>query len=451
MHTITDSLCISTKCAPITPSGSNLKVDMSTVCSIILSGGQGTRLFPLTQIRCKPAIIFGGRYRLIDVAISNSLNSNIRKNFIITQFLASSLHQYIYQTYRTDSFSSGFIEVLGVEEKPNCASWFQGTADAVRQNLEYLAQTPADFFLILSGDQLYHLDFQQMLCYAMEKEVDLVVATQAVSEKEACRMGIMKVNEDHHIIDFYEKPQQATILDRFATPPSVLEKMGLPANTKKHFLGSMGIYLFRRSALFDLLIQNAGHDFGKHLIPAKVKIGSIASFPYNGYWEDIGTIESFYKANLALTHKEPPFSLYSEANPILTRYHNLPGAKISNTYIKNSILCEGALIDADEISGSVIGQRSIIGQGSIVRDSYLMGNDQYTSPVAGCQGNRQQYGVDRDCIIQTAIIDKNVCLGKGVQLINKNKLKEYDSPHGYIRDGIIVIPSGTSLPDGFVL
>jgi glucose-1-phosphate adenylyltransferase len=425
-------------------------IDMHNVCCIIMGGGQGTRLFPLTLARCKPAICFGGRYRLIDVPVSNSINSQIQKIFVITQFLASSLHKHIFQTYRLSTFSRGFIEVLSAEQKPEKTVWYQGTADSVRQNLEYLLETSADYFLILSGDQLYHMNFQKMVAYAMQKEVDVLVATLPVDEKDANRMGIMKVNEDHHIVDFFEKPKDKAILERLKTSPAILEKMGLEASSNKQYLASMGIYLFKREALFELLAVDNREDFGKYLIPTKVKMGSIAAFPHTSYWEDIGTIEQFYKANIELTSKTPPFDCYDEFNPIFTSKHHLPGAKIYNTSINSSIVCEGAIIEADELSNSLLGQRAVVKKGTIIRDSYIMGNDFYEMPAKSQKENVRPC-IEEDCIIKCTIIDKNASIGKGVQLINKNKLQSYDSKNVFIRDGIIVVPRGAKIPDGFVL
>ncbi len=426
-------------------------VDMSKVCCIILGGGQGTRLFPLTKRNCKPAILFGGRFKLIDIPLSNSLNSHIKKNYIVTQFLSTSLHQHVLQSYRPDHSSSSFIELLSAEQKPEAASWFKGTADAIRQNLEYLSETPAEYFLILSGDQLYHMNFQHMLLTALQKDVDVLVATLAVSAKEARRMGIMKINEDHHIVDFHEKPDTEASLQRLQTLPSVLENMGLPASTERCYLGSMGIYLFKRDCLFSLLKDDPREDFGKHLIPTKVKQGKIAAYAHDGYWEDIGTIESFYHANIALTSKQPPFNLYDERAPITTNRSLLPGAKINNSQVCDAIICEGSNIEAEEVSNSILGQRTIIKRGTIVRDSYVMGNDFYHPPAQSSSPFPENLFIDENCIIRNAIIDKNVHIGKGVQLVNKNKLREYDSPHVVIRDGIIVVPRGAHIPPGFIL
>lgn len=423
-------------------------VDMSRVCCIILGGGQGTRLYPLTKRSCKPAILFGGRFKLIDVPLSNALNSNIHKNYVVTQFLSASLHQHIFHSYRN---TKGFIEILGAEQKPDNTNWYKGTADAIRQNLEYLVETPADYFLILSGDQLYHMDFQKMVETAQEKDVDVLVATLPVNRKDARRMGVMKINEDGAIVDFHEKPQDDDTIDRFVTPASSLEKMGLSGDSDRTLLGSMGIYLFKRSCLIKLLLEDLRDDFGKHLIPTKVQKGSIGAFVHDGYWEDIGTIESFYEANIALTQKQPPFNLYDEANPIATLHSYLPGTRFFNTAVADSIICEGSHIEADNITNSIIGQRTVIKKGTTVEASYIMGNDFYHLPHKDSHGLPDKLVIEENCTIKRAIIDKNVFIGKGAKLINKNSLREYDGQGIYIRDGIIVVQRGATIPPGFVL
>ncbi|MCE5319208.1 MAG: glucose-1-phosphate adenylyltransferase, partial [Parachlamydia sp.] len=285
-------------------------VDMSRVAAIILGGGQGTRLYPLTQSRCKPAISFGGRYRLIDVPISNSINSGCHKLFIITQFLSSSLHQHIFNTYRHDIFSSGFLELLPAEEKPSQKEWFQGTADAVRQNLDYFIETPVDYFLILSGDQLYNMDYQEMIRFARATDADVVVASLPINSSDAKRMGVLKIDTSSRITEFVEKPQEESILQKMRQP---VDGMTTP---EKPFLGSMGIYVFKREALIQFLETDARADFGKHLIPSAVSQGRAAAYIYQGYWEDIGTIGSFYEANMALTKTEPDFNIYDENWPV---------------------------------------------------------------------------------------------------------------------------------------
>lgn len=425
------------------------KQDMSSIVSLILGGGQGTRLFPLTHAHCKPAILFGGRYRLIDIPISNALHSGITHIFILTQFLSRSLHSHIFQTYRHDFASRGCIEILSAEQRPGNAEWYKGTADAVRKNREYLKELSCDYFLILSGDQLYTMDYSHMVACAKESDADAVVATLAVHAKDATRMGIMKVNEDRHIIDFLEKPTKEEDLARMKTSPSALKALGYTSSHEKQYLGSMGIYLFKKAVLLDLLERDTREDFGKHLIPTLVQRGKTAAFIHDGYWEDIGTIESFYHANMALNLDKPPFSIYDEEKPIFGTRSFLPGAKMYQCQINNSTICEGALLWADEISNSLIGQNTIIRRGSIIHDSYIMGNDKACKKSLSLDQKLPSIG--EDCFIRRAIFDKNVTVGNRVQLINKRNLTTYDSLEVYIRDGIIVVPRGSTLPDDFIL
>lgn len=425
-------------------------LDMKRVAAIILGGGQGTRLFPLTMWGCKPAMCFGGRYRLIDVPISNSINSGCQKIFIITQFLSSSLHQHVFKTYRLDPFSSGFIELLPAEEKPKNRNWFQGTADAVRQNLDYFIETPVDYFFILSGDQLYNMDFQAMLHYAKETNADLVIGTLPVEEKTAKRMGILKIDQNNCVTDFKEKPQEKELLEKMRLSTEQATQLGIDPEKKLDFLGSMGIYLFKRQALLDLLESDQREDFGSHLIPTKVAKGGVSAYVYHGYWEDIGTIESFYHANMALTSSKPLFNCYDEARPIFSCHSNLPGARVFGTQVKDSIICEGSVIEADEVSNTILGPRTILHKGTIVRDSYIIGNDFFSSHIPNSR-LPEKFQIGENCIIRNAIIDKHVCIGKGVQLINKNKLTHYDGQDVFIRDGIIVVSRGASIPDGFIL
>lgn len=424
-------------------------IDMRCVASVILGGGEGTRLYPLTLTRCKPAIGFGGRYRLIDVPISNSIHSGCHKIFVLTQFLSSSLHHHIFQTYVQTHRSVNGIEILTAEQKPSHKSWYQGTADAIRKNIDYLLETPVEYFLILSGDQLYNINFNQMYQFAKDTDADLVIASLPVNAKDATRMGIMKVDAHDFVVDFHEKPKDEALLSTLKCPSAVLERVGIDPESQRHFIGSMGIYLFKRKALIDLLKEDDREDFGKHLIPTKVKSGKVAAFLYDGYWEDIGTIESFYQANLALLDPDPVFQLYNEQKPIFSHCYDLPPSRISQTQIKDSFICEGSVIDADEITHSLLGPRSVVGKGSIIRDTYLMGNDYYRSPVPDHRPSNP--GIGENCIIKKAIIDKNASLGKGVQLINKQNLTHYDGENIFIRDSIIVVPRGAYIPDGFIL
>lgn len=426
-------------------------VNMDRVAAVVLGGGQGTRLFPLTSTRCKPAISYGGKYRLIDIPVSNALNSGCHKIYIITQFLSSSLHKHILRTYHFSSFSSGFVEVLAAEQKPSQKTWFQGTADAVRQNLTYLVEAPVDYFLILSGDQLYNFDFQKMVQFASETEADLVIATTPVDEKNAKRMGIMKVNESAVITDFYEKPQERETLERLKTNPSFFQAIGLSPSNDKHYLGSMGIYLFKRKALIDLLLKDNRDDFGKHIIPTQLKKGNTVAYLHEGYWEDIGTIEAFHNANIAMTQKKAEFNCYDEQNPIFTTRENLCGPKIENAKISQSIICEGAVIDAKEITESILGPRTIVKQGTCIRKSYIMGNDFYTPPIHNLTSLPNELSIGKNCLLENVILDRNVHIGDNVQLINKQKLEHYDADPIYIRDGIIVVTRGSSVPNNFVL
>lgn len=438
-----------TECC-LSPKKPKISADMNYVTTIILAGGNGTRLEPLTNTRCKPAVCFGGKYRLIDIPISNAIHSGCSKIFVISQYLSSSLNQHIFNTYHPGAFSSSSIELISAEQKHSHKSWFQGTACAIRQNLHYFTETHAEYFLILSGDQIYNMNFQHIIDFAKETSADLVIAALPVNEEDAKRMGIMKLNEDYSITEFYEKPQEQELLNHLRLPSSTLEKMVGGEIGKRQFLGSMGIYVFKRQALLDLLQCDPREDFGKHLIPTKVSQGNVVAYPHNGYWEDIGTIESFFKANIALTASNPDFNCCEEKKHIFFRQHYLSAPKIINSTIMNSIICDGSLVQAAEVSNSIIGLRSIVKQGSIIKNSYIIGNDFYSSPMRS-EGIPNNPLIGENCIIDHAIIDKNVCIGNNVRLINKDKLMNYSNEKICIRDGIIVVPRGTHLPDGFML
>lgn len=431
---------------------SNLNsANMKGVASIILSGGEGTRLYPLTLSRCKPAINFGGKYRLIDIPISNSIHANCYKIFVLTQFLSSSLHNHIFQTYMQGSKAANQIEILTAQQTPTNKTWYEGTADAVRKNIDYLLECPVEYFLILSGDQLYNINFCEMMKFALETNADVTVAALPVTAQEANRLGILKVNDRHMITDFYEKPQEKTLLQKLRCPSEVLSKLDINPSSRRNYLGSMGIYLFKRKALVDLLLQDPREDFGKHLIPHKVQSGKAAAFIYQGYWEDIGTVETFYKANMSVILDDSPFNFYNEERPIFSNHYDLPPAKFSQTQIDHAILCEGCIVEADEITRSLLGPRTIIKKGCIIRDTYIMGNDYYNTSVVDHQRLPSHPMIGENSIIKRAIIDKNACIGQGVQLINKQKLTHYNGENIYIRDGIIVVPRGATIPDGFIL
>lgn len=418
--------------------------DLRNVAAIILGGGRGARLLPLTQSRCKPAICFGGKYRLIDVPISNALNAGCNKIFVLTQFLSSSLHRHILRTYDYNSFSQGFIDLLPAEEKPTSDhGWFQGTADAVRKNLSCFMETATDYFLVLSGDQLYHLDFRAMFHFAQKSKADLTIATLEVCKKSAPRMGIMQIDDKNSIVDFIEKPEDSASLEKFA-------RRQTGKNREPCYLASMGIYLFKRELLFQILKDHPGHDFGRDLIPTLVKQGKAKAYIHKGYWEDIGTIESFYQANISLTKRDSPFNLYDRNNPIFSSRNHLPGPKVHGTRLSNAIVCEGSVIDADVVEDSVLGPRTFVGAGSVIQGCYLMGNDYHESPMGSAQ-SPEQYAIGAHCVLKKVIVDKRVKIGNHVHLTNEKKLLHYDSDLAYIREGIIVIPRGVTLPDGYQL
>ncbi len=399
------------------------------VITVILAGGQGTRLYPLTLHRSKPAVSFGGRHRLIDIPISNSINSKIRKIFVISQYFASGLQQHLSSTYPHDTLSKGNLEMLCPEETSKGICWFKGTADAVRQNLKNLSAPNIEYYLILSGDQLYNIDLLEMVEFAKEKDADLVIASLPVEEKEAKRMGLLKINSNNHIEDFYEKPQTKELLEKFEFQEG-------------KYLGSMGIYVFKKEALF-LLLEKEGDDFGKDLIPLMIKEKKSFSFVYDGYWEDIGTVDSFYKANLALIEQKNCLNMNDPWRPIYAESQHLASSIIKNSVVDRSIISLGCLIDAKEVIHSLIGARTSIGEGSVIRDSIVMGNLGIYEEAFLCIG--------KNCLIQRAIIDENSQIGDHVELTNKKNHIHYDGDGIFIRDGIIIVTSGTKVPDYFIL
>jgi glucose-1-phosphate adenylyltransferase len=417
------------------------------VACIILAGGQGTRLFPLTQHRCKPAVNFGGRYHLIDVPISNSLNSNMNHIFVISQYFSSTLNQHIKETFPLDHFQGGSLNLLCPEERPEGKIWYNGTADAVRKNLEELTKLPIDYFLILSGDQLYNMDLEAMVEFAHNKNADITIATLPVGESVASRFGLLNVDRHSYITDFIEKPQDPETLKKFAIPEDFIETHDIHSTAPPYFLASMGIYVFKKEVLIELLKNGDGEDFGKHIIPSQLKKGGGAAFLYQGYWEDIGTISSYYEANLSLTTNELGLDLYNEVLPIYAHNHYLPGARLTNTILKDSIICDGAIIEGKEINHSIIGVRTTIKKGTSIRDSILLGNKTYTD----VNDATHSYTIGENCHIEKTIIDLNVTIGNHVNLINKDQLTTYDGDGIFIRDGIIIVTKGTTLPDHFTL
>lgn len=416
------------------------------VATIILAGGQGTRLHPLTIHHSKPAVSYGGRYRLIDIPISNSINSDFRQIFVIAQYLSGELEHHISQTYRFDHYNPGSVDVLTpqMNEKGEQV-WFSGTADAVRKNLPTLLKSSADYFLILSGDHLYNINFQEMLVFAQEKDADLTIASIPVLEREAKRMGLLKIDQNSTVLDFAEKPKE--VLSKFQLSADFYEERNIEPLKNRSYLGSMGIYVFKREALVSLLEHDPRDDFGYHLIDTAVKTRKTSAFVYCGYWEDIGTVASYYEANLILTHSKDSLDTYDEQNPIYTRPTFLPGPKIKRTKITQSIICEGCIIEAEEITNSVIGLRTHIQQGTIIRDTVMMGNHFYMPPIR--EGKELDYWIGENCLIEKTIIDEHVQIGHNVKLTNQAKHTHFDGEGIFVRDGIIIVTSGTKLPNNF--
>ena len=422
------------------------------VATVILAGGQGTRLHPLTIHHSKPAVSYGGRYRLIDIPISNSINSDFRQIFVIAQYLSGELQHHIHQTYHFDSFNPGSVDVLTPQENEKGEKeWFKGTADAVRKNLPTILKSTADYFLILSGDQLYNINFQNLISFAQEKKADLTIASILVHEKEARRMGLLKIDDENRVVDFHEKPNEADTLRKFAISDHFFKKWQIEPKKEAYYLGSMGIYVFKRDALVSLLQQDQRDDFGFHLIDTAVKKKKTSAYVYHGYWEDIGTVASYYEANLILAQSSKGLNMYDENNPIYTRPTYLPGPKIHCTKIVKSIICEGSIVEAEEIHNSVIGLRSHIQKGTIIRDTVMMGNHFYMPPSQEGKPAQHDYGVGENCLIEKAIIDEHVQIGHNVKLINKKKLQEYDGDGIFIREGIIIVTAGSRIPNHFEL
>ncbi len=419
------------------------------VATIVLAGGKGARLHPLTIHHSKPAVAYGGRYRLIDIPISNSINSDFRQIFVIAQYLSGELQHHISQTYHFDVYRPGSVDVLTpqMNEKGE-KEWFAGTADAVRKNLPTLLKSSADYFLILSGDQLYNINFQHMLAFAQSKKADLTIASLPVLEKEARRMGLLKIDTHCAVLDFIEKPKNG--LEEYHLSSNFYKEWNIKPCKDPSYLGSMGIYIFKRDTLVSLLQHDRRDDFGYHLITTAVENKKTFAFVYCGYWEDIGTVASYYEANLILTHSMKGLDTYDEKNPIYTRPTFLPGPKILRTKITQSIICEGCIIEAEEISNSVIGLRTHIKKRSVIRDTVMLGNHFYMPPLHEGKPAEQDYWIGENCLIEKAIIDEHVQIGNNVQLTNRAHHTTYDGEGVFVRDGIIIVTAGTKLPNNFV-
>mgnify|MGYP000891571525 FL=1 len=408
------------------------------VLAIILGGGKGTRLYPLTKYRAKPAVPFGGKFRIIDVPISNCLNSGINKIYILTQFNTHSLHRHIYSTYSLGPFSNGFVDILAAQQTMENTDWYQGTADAVRKNLPFINEIKAAYTMILSGDHLYRMDYRLFLEHHIKNKAEITVAVKPVSRQDAGHFGILQTDEKFRIVQFVEKPN-AELLDKLKSP-------GLPDETP--FLASMGIYIFATETLHKILEQNPSDDFGKNIIPASIPTLNVCAYQFDDYWRDIGTIESFFTANLELARFQPPFSLYDEHAPIYTHARSLPASRLENCSLTQTLLADGCHIGESKISESVVGIRTIIQKGTTIEKCVIMGADYFEQVQP--EGS-PQLGIGQNCVIKNAIIDKNARIGNNVQIVNRDQLKEYDSELYSIRDGIVVIPKNTTIPEGMII
>ncbi|HSE16968.1 MAG TPA: glucose-1-phosphate adenylyltransferase [Pyrinomonadaceae bacterium] len=423
--------------------------------AVILGGGAGNRLFPLTQQRSKPAVPLGGKYRLVDIPLSNCINSDILRTFVLTQYNSASLNRHIAQTYRFSQFSDGFVEILAAEQRPDSPEWFQGTADAVRQVLPHIRDWGIDTLLILSGDHLYRMDYRQFLERHQQSNAAVTVSVIPCEARAASEFGLLKTDETGRIVEFKEKPKGDELLSMQVDTA----QFGLDASDaqRRPYLASMGIYVFKYDVLEQLLAEDrAWMDFGKHIIPAAIKSRHVQAFMFDDYWEDIGTIGAFYRANLDLTTKIPKFNLFDAEAPVFTRTRYLPPSKIEETEINDSIVSDGCIINGAKVFNSVIGVRSRISKGVQMESAYVMGADYYQTfeEMRGdLSRGMPRVGIGEGTVIRRAIIDKNARIGKNARLLNESGVAEADGPGGayFIRDGIIIVPKNAVIPDGTVI
>jgi glucose-1-phosphate adenylyltransferase len=410
---------------------------MNDVLGVIMGGGRGSRLHPLTQLRSKPAVPIAGKYRLIDIPISNCINSGIFRVAILTQFNSVSLHRHITQAYNFDVFHTGWVQIWAAEQTPHSTDWYQGTADAVRQQLFEIQATSAEYVMILAGDHLYRMDYREMAKYHWKKKADITVAVQPVARSEAFRFGLLKVEGDGHITSFIEKPKDPDAQDKFVSRD----------DPERPFLGSMGIYMFKTKVLNDLLNYHLrSDDFGGDIIPQAIQSHEVYGYDYDGYWEDIGTIRSFYETNLKLTNSNSPFNFYDAKAPIYTHARFLPGSIVEDSELRDVLLAEGCRIQKAKISHSIIGIRSQVAEETVIKDSIVMGADYYDTKK---QRGNLPIGIGRNCHIESAILDKNARIGNNVTILPfPREHEDVDHDLYYVRDGIVVIAKDTEIPGG---
>jgi len=414
--------------------------------AIVMGGGAGTRLFPLTKDRSKPAVPLGGKYRLVDIPISNCLNSGLRSIYVLTQFNTMSLHRHIQASYKFDNFSRSFVDILAAQQTPEHSDWYQGTADAVRQNMRYFLERPFDYYLVLSGDQLYRMDFRVLLHQHIQSGADITLATKPIGRAQASDFGIMQSDNDRRITRFVEKPTDPAILDGLKLGPELLGSIGA-AEDAELFQASMGIYIFNRDVLVESLANDLV-DFGKHIIPHAIDQRHVSGYIFNGYWEDIGTIRAFYEANLDLTDLLPQYSFFDASAPVYTHPRFLPGSKVNGAALRQAIVADGCIISDAHIERSVIGVRSVIQTGATIRNSIVMGADYYETDPESIPAGLPPIGIGRNCVIDRAIIDKNARIADGVVITPEGKPADYDGDNYFIRDGIVVVPKNAVIPAG---
>lgn len=423
---------------------------MKNVTAIILGGGRGTRLYPLTLERSKPAVGFAGKYRLIDIPISNCINSGVKKVFVLTQFLSASMHRHIMQTYYFDTFTDGFVDILAAEQTPQGDDWFQGTSDAVRATLNHTMYYESDQIVILGGDHLYRMDYSKLVAYHRETKADITLGVYPVVRDEASRMGLMKADATGLVVEFQEKPKDPAVIDSFKAPTELFSAQGLKAKDDR-YLASMGIYVFEPDVLQELLKDQSKTDFGKEVIPDAIGKCRVMAYPFNDYWRDIGTIGAFFESNLELVARHPEFNLYQGGWPFYTRTRNLPPSRVVDSEIRDSLIVEGSSITGATIINSIVGVRSMVGDGSHLKDVLLMGCDFYEGERRLGDGQKERgpsMGVGCNCRIERCIVDKNARIGDNVVITAKPDVTEYEGELCWIRDGITVIPKGTVIPAG---
>jgi glucose-1-phosphate adenylyltransferase len=427
-------------------------VNTSNVLSVIMGGGQGKRLFPLTKERAKPAVPLAGKYRLVDIPISNCINSDLRRIYLLTQFNSASLHRHISQSYKFDPFSGGFVEILAAEQTYADMSWYQGTADAVRKNMSHFLNHDWDYMLILSGDQLYRMDFRPIIELHTEMGADITIATIPVGRREAKSLGIMKIDADRRIVRFVEKPADPAVQDTLRLEREWYPKLEIKGDGEL-FLASMGIYVFNREVLKRLL-DNTLTDFGKDIIPNAIRDLRVYSSVFQGYWEDIGTIRSFFEANLDVTNELPRFNFFDMSAPIFSRPRFLPGSKINGAQIDHAVVSDGCILNQSSITHSIVGLRSVVGAGTRLNRVIMLGSDYYEaleSIIEHEKAGKPRVGIGVNCRIENTIIDKNARIGDNVVISPAGKPENLDHPNYYIRDGIVCIPKNGIVPHGTVI